>query len=524
MASLPTFANLPDGLNSMALFDQAFAYVQGQNQAVNPVFYGADPTGAVDSAPAIRLALAASSYIKFPPGKFRVNSQVTYNIPTGLNSVSIEGSGQDQTILYSPSGVTIFRINYLGGASNGAHIRNLSITTGTTATGNGILLNNVVPDNNPANTADTDISFVTFRGDDGYGGTDYWANALNIVNVSNINVLSCFFIGGSGTQGNGIQMIGLPASTTYGVVYNICQCNFLANANGIVIKSYLQGITIDQTNFTQSATGILVQGGGGTEIQLAITNSEFGVYACGINLGDYVNDVTISGCTIFNSSSPSILASFTNNLIIIGNFFGSSGGLGTAISLGTSIAGSSNQVAHNIINGFGIGVLLNSGTLGAVIIGNSFNSVNTPISNSSADTNNIIAYNPGYDAQTNPGQIAYAFRGINLAASTTDHAVSFILPAGVTRYSVQIARLASASTDIHTGTCGLFTATGGGGQTIAADQSITITQSAADTNNNSQNLTITNTSTESYTDTTLQFRVGTGVAGTVDFILIVVPL
>jgi len=125
-----------------------------------------------------------------------------------------------------------------------------------------------------------------------------------------------------------------------------------------------------------------------------------------------------------------------------------------------------------------------------------------------------------------PAQIRYAFKTVNFNQTNTDVALTFTLPTGITRYRINQVGISSASASISTATAGLFTATGGGGQTIAANQAITVTQTAADTNNNTMILTLTNAETEAYTDTTLRFRLGTaqGSPATADVILIIIPL
>jgi hypothetical protein len=116
--------------------------------------------------------------------------------------------------------------------------------------------------------------------------------------------------------------------------------------------------------------------------------------------------------------------------------------------------------------------------------------------------------------------------GVNFNSANTDNAIAVPLPPGIARYQVQSVRLNNASASISTATVGVFTGTGGTGQTIAANQAITVTATAADTNNNSQNLTITNAGSEAYNDATLQVRIGTaqGSAATADVIIIIVPL
>lgn len=88
------------------------------------------------------------------------------------------------------------------------------------------------------------------------------------------------------------------------------------------------------------------------------------------------------------------------------------------------------------------------------------------------------------------------------------------LPVGFTRYRVQLALLSGASADLSAATCGLFTAaTGGGTAIVPAASAITVTSPAEDTNNNMQSFTVNNTGTQSHNQTTLYFRVGTGLVG-----------
>lgn len=133
---------------------------------------------------------------------------------------------------------------------------------------------------------------------------------------------------------------------------------------------------------------------------------------------------------------------------------------------------------------------------------------------------------PQRAAPPSPGLIRYVFKNIDFNSANTDHPLVFALPAGVKRYVVNSIRISGATASISTATAGVFTGRGASGQTIAADQALTVTQSAADTNNNAMALSITNAATEAYIETTLQFRVGTpqSAAGSADVVLIIFPL
>ena len=87
-------------------------------------------------------------------------------------------------------------------------------------------------------------------------------------------------------------------------------------------------------------------------------------------------------------------------------------------------------------------------------------------------------------------------------------AFSIVLPPGISRYAFNRVLLTNASASISTATCGMFTSTGAGGVQIAAVQAITVTTAAADTNNNTMVLTLSNQNTTAFNDATLQFRIG----------------
>ena len=56
---------------------------------VDPVVFGADPTGIADSAPAIRAAIAASAHVKFSPGLYNLCSTQPSPYPNAINPTPI---------------------------------------------------------------------------------------------------------------------------------------------------------------------------------------------------------------------------------------------------------------------------------------------------------------------------------------------------------------------------------------------------------------------------------------------------
>lgn len=135
-----------------------------------------------------------------------------------------------------------------------------------------------------------------------------------------------------------------------------------------------------------------------------------------------------------------------------------------------------------------------------------------------ADINSIISVIPSF---VMPTFIRYAFKGINFNSANTDNALTFTLPAGISRYRFNNCNISNASASITTATAGVFSAVSGGGIALANNQALTVSQSVANTNSNTMGLVINNGNTEAYNLTTLYFRIGTaqGTAATADVII-----
>ena len=79
----------------MSLTKVSYSMVNGA--PINVLDYGADPTGATDSAPAIRLALAAGKAIYFPAGNYLVNSSISIT-PALAGRVLFADGAQDSPV------------------------------------------------------------------------------------------------------------------------------------------------------------------------------------------------------------------------------------------------------------------------------------------------------------------------------------------------------------------------------------------------------------------------------------------
>ena len=99
---------------------------------------------------------------------------------------------------------------------------------------------------------------------------------------------------------------------------------------------------------------------------------------------------------------------------------------------------------------------------------------------------------------------------INFNSTNTDNPIQINLPVGFTKYRIHQILLSGATASLSTATCGVFTAQAAGGLgVVTTGTSITVTQTAGDTNNNMQSFTIVNQNTLALIDTTLYFRVQT---------------
>ena len=107
------------------------------------------------------------------------------------------------------------------------------------------------------------------------------------------------------------------------------------------------------------------------------------------------------------------------------------------------------------------------------------------------------------------GMLIQTLTGVSFNSGNTDYQIVISLPAGFTRYFINTVCISGASGTLTTATAGLFTATGGGGVTIAANQAVTVSTASNDTVNNMQSLTLTGTATTAFSDTALYFRIGT---------------
>jgi hypothetical protein len=322
-----------------------------------------------------------------------MSSAVSYSIPAGITGVTIKGQGQDLTTLNWPNASGGLTINY-NSLTSSAHIRDLSLTTSQVNSGTALTLALASSVANPADTAVSDIYRVAVHGADGWAASDYWSSGININNVSNVQLDNVAIFGASTSLGFGLSLVGLPGSSTYGVQYNISKSTFQYLNVGLSYGSYVQGVTVDQTNFTGDNYGIFANSGlTGTLDQLTVANSQFNCFLYGIVTSTQIGNTSFTGNIVIVNGANSVGFQINQyNANISGNNISATTTSGTKGIVINSGSGGS-IISDNWITGSSVGLLLNSGT-NILVHNNQFGGNTTPITNNG--TARIID-NPGYN-------------------------------------------------------------------------------------------------------------------------------
>lgn len=370
---------------------------------LNILAYGGVADGTTDNTAALTKALAAltgsGGTIFFPAGSYNFTSAPSYSHPTGVFSVSLIGAGQEATTLIFQAGGITF--NYAGFTSS-VHIRDMTFAAPTAAAGTAITLSSTVNNNNSL-FALSDISNVCFRGNDGYFQTDYWTTCIAVVDVSNVNFLGLSVNGSSSRQGIGINLAGAVSTATYATVFNIDGCVFQYLQRGLIYGSYVQGVTINRTNFTDVINMVFTAAGTvGNLDQLSITNSQWNAVvgsANGLALNVPVAHLMIANNYFICNASTSVALNIQSSqgTMIVGNsFVGSGSPIQIAIQLVNTNAAPC-AIIGNFINNFSgassSGIILGASASQVVVAGNGFANMATVFTN--GGTNNVAVYNEG---------------------------------------------------------------------------------------------------------------------------------
>lgn len=253
----------------MALTKVTYSMIEGAY--VNVLDYGADATGATDSAAAFQAAIddAAGRYVYAPEGTYRINTQLTYNTTTALApGLKLVGDGMSKTIFDTRvAGVAMLS---LSGGDNytfqmGGHLADFSIiTNGAPANADGIAMRSVWH---------CDVERVSVRGLSRYGFQVYSLVAPGDPDSSAyINFRNCR----SDNNQYGFRLTS--AASSVGVInITIEDCSISSNTDTGVSMSNVSVINIISNGITNNpAGGVTLLPNSVSQQLIYVNDNEFG--------------------------------------------------------------------------------------------------------------------------------------------------------------------------------------------------------------------------------------------------------
>lgn len=344
--------------------------------------FGAVGNGTTDDTTAVQAAINAGGSIYFPPGTYKLSSQITYTMPTTSSSITIFGAGPGISKLVWAAGGGL-QINYLG-QFNTAHVRDLEFLTTSANVGVGLNLNQQaasIP--NPANTAISDVTNCVFRGSDGYAGVYYWSVGVQCQGVSFVNFYGVDVTGFNTIGGIGVLMQG--TATVIPVIYKFQSCKFNYVTYGISYGNYVQGVSVNQCEFTGGQYGIISLASLSGLDLLSVTGSQFDVSIAGILTNTFIPGTQITNCFfIVSSNCVGINLNQAGLYNIIGNEFHPDGTPTNAIgiAIGTTVSSYPGVITGNTIFGMSnSGIYLAAGSTAVNVQSNVYLTNGTNITN-----------------------------------------------------------------------------------------------------------------------------------------------
>mgnify|MGYP001217037447 CR=1 FL=1 len=282
------------------------------NGCIDVLHHGGDNGGVRDNSAAFRAAMDVSEgdavCIYFPAGIYRFSSSPTMSLPVaaghGGAAITIIGDGSELSKLqFDPeiSGL-VLRLN---GPQQSFHIRDLSILAGSKAkavTGLSIIQENA----RTPNPAQSDISGVSIRGQDGFGAQFSFERGIFLHQVSNVNVMNTVIAGSSdgapyASQGTCLYIDGAVSSIPVQINIVGSQINYCGR--GIYYGPYVQGLQVLGSNFVGNGTAIYQSSDSKGNDQLAVVGSQFNSGERNILLGAPIDGVLLSGNDFYLSGT-----------------------------------------------------------------------------------------------------------------------------------------------------------------------------------------------------------------------------
>jgi hypothetical protein len=362
-------------------------------ECLNILTFGGGRRDGMTSNSAVLIKMLNTTHAKciyLPAGRFSFAAQVVGTL-TGNNSLTIKGDGSGSTELFWPNAAGGLRLE-VPGLQNAVRVADLSFLTGRPDGGDGLYITTTMSTIPFPYSVQSTISRVTFRGSDGLSAANYWTRGLRTFGVSYVSCESCFVWGGNpGADAYGALGIGWDIegdAARLAVVFNIWNSGFWHTAAGVTYGGYVQGVTVQQSNFVGGRYGIHVPAGTAGQGQLGVATSHFNVSGAGIFEEAEMLPTTISGSYFIIPSGVNpvggasvgidmprtVMASVADNSFAAAAVVGQ--GVGLKLGQGTLPGPVGTTVTGNILANLATGIELGATMTTAKLTGNSY-SVNT---------------------------------------------------------------------------------------------------------------------------------------------------
>ncbi len=345
-----------------------------------------------DNADAIDAALAAmpndGGTLYFPAGKYFISRKVAHTLFNGQSSLIIKGDGSGVTQLFWPNargGIDITCPSML----NAVTVRDMTLSTHTSGTDTALAITNTSgrapPNNFNTSWRQTLIESITIEGDPRTYA--YWDIGIVLNGVSVANFVDIYIEGGDGliggeertSAGTGVLMQGVPAIAQFGVIFNFTRCLFSDLGIGIEIGSFIQGVTVSQCNFIGGTTTAIYSRATslGENTLLAVSDSQFDAVATQIRLDKGIENVQISNSMFFVKQNQSGILQNRGAYLQVSNCLFVSGTKGGSFGTGISVTNGNQNAAiitGNIFHSLAIGVFIDINSSHVNVQSNSYSS------------------------------------------------------------------------------------------------------------------------------------------------------
>jgi hypothetical protein len=349
-------------------------------------------------------AVAAGTPGFLPGGRYVISSQISVTV-SSKTSFSLFGAGLDVSnfVFTTNGGIKIT----LQDQNSSVHIHDLSFLAEVANEGTGLTLIQSASVTVPY-AAPSDLVNLSFHDAAGNSpATNYFATGISITGMSQISFDNVTIQGATGasyaTAGVGVSISG--SSTTIPTVFNFENCTFNLLEYGLEYGAYIQGVALDNCNFTGCAWGIYATGAGLD--QLVVTNSQFNVSTNCIGIASLLNLQAVNNLFYVPAAGNGIaLDAEAGQTVITGNAFY---GLGTKAGTGIAIADatSGTVISDNVIGNLNVGVELSNGSTYVSLFDNVYLNNNYNYQNNNSPlpgTGNLIG-NMGFPTQQSANRV-----------------------------------------------------------------------------------------------------------------------